>query len=108
VTRGRAAGLAALLVHVGIILALRGELQHRSIALAAAVLLKVSPALLVAYLALRGEWRLVGHVAAAGLLLVASLAAAQTATVLTGPFEEALAQAQKQNKLILIDFYSSG
>jgi thioredoxin-related protein len=44
----------------------------------------------------------------AGLLLVASFAAAQSATVLTGPFEEALAQAQKQNKLILIDFYSSG
>ena len=44
----------------------------------------------------------------AGLLLVASFAAAQTATVLSGPFEEALAQAQKQNKLILIDFYSSG
>ncbi|MBP7707397.1 MAG: hypothetical protein KA243_09145 [Candidatus Aminicenantes bacterium] len=44
----------------------------------------------------------------AGLLLLASLAAAQTATVLTGPFEEALAQAQKLNKLILIDFYSSG
>jgi 3-keto-L-gulonate-6-phosphate decarboxylase len=36
------------------------------------------------------------------------LAAAQTATVLTGPFDEALAQAQKLNKLILIDFYSSG
>jgi len=44
----------------------------------------------------------------AGLLLVASFAAAQTATVLSGPFEEALAQAQKQNKLILLDFYSSG
>jgi hypothetical protein len=46
--------------------------------------------------------------AIAGLLLVSSLAAAQTATVLTGPFDEALAQAQKLNKLILIDFYSSG
>jgi hypothetical protein len=46
--------------------------------------------------------------AIAGLLLVASFAAAQTATVLRGPFEEALAQAQKQNKLILVDFYSSG
>jgi hypothetical protein len=46
--------------------------------------------------------------AIAGLLLIASLAAAQTATVLTGPFDEALAQAQKLNKLILIDFYSSG
>jgi hypothetical protein len=48
------------------------------------------------------------YAAIAGLLLVASFAAAQTATVLTGPFEEALAQAQKQNKLILIDFFSSG
>jgi len=46
--------------------------------------------------------------ALAGLLLVASLAAAQTATVLTGPFDEALAKAQKENKLVLIDFYSSG
>ena len=46
--------------------------------------------------------------AIAGLLLVASFAAAQTATVLTGPFDEALAQAQKRNKLILIDFSSSG
>jgi hypothetical protein len=44
----------------------------------------------------------------ASLLLVASFAAAQTATVLKGPFEEALVQAQKQNKLILVDFYSSG
>ena len=46
--------------------------------------------------------------AIAGLLLIASFAAAQTATVLTGPFEEALAKAQKENKLVLIDFYSSG
>jgi hypothetical protein len=44
----------------------------------------------------------------AGLLLVASFAAAQTATVLSGPFDEALAKAQKENKLVLIDFYSSG
>jgi hypothetical protein len=44
----------------------------------------------------------------AGLLLVATFAAAQTATVLSGPFDEALAKAQKENKLILIDFYSSG
>jgi hypothetical protein len=46
--------------------------------------------------------------AIAGLLLVASFAAAQTATVLSGPFDEALAKAKKENKLILIDFYSSG
>jgi hypothetical protein len=46
--------------------------------------------------------------AIAGLLLIASLASAQTAKVLTGPFDEALAQAKKENKLILIDFFSSG
>jgi len=46
--------------------------------------------------------------AVAGLLLIASLAPAQTAKVLTGPFDEALAQAKKENKLILIDFFSSG
>jgi len=44
----------------------------------------------------------------AGLLLVASFAAAQTATVLSGPFDEALAKAKKENKLVLIDFFSSG
>ena len=44
----------------------------------------------------------------AGLLLLASLAAPQTATVLKGPFDEALAEAKKNNKLILIDFFSSG
>ena len=44
----------------------------------------------------------------AGLLLVATFAAAQTATVLTGPFDEALVKAKKENKLILVDFYSSG
>jgi hypothetical protein len=46
--------------------------------------------------------------ALAGLLLIASFAAAQTATVLTGPFDEALAKAKKENKLVLVDFYSSG
>jgi len=46
--------------------------------------------------------------ALAGVLLLASLAAAQTATVLSGPFDEALAEAKKNNKLILIDFFSSG
>jgi hypothetical protein len=44
----------------------------------------------------------------AGLLLVASLAAAQTAKVMSGPFDEALARAKKENKLILIDFFSGG
>ncbi len=46
--------------------------------------------------------------AVAGLLLLASLASAQTARILSGPFDEALAQAKKTNKLILIDFFSSG
>jgi hypothetical protein len=46
--------------------------------------------------------------AIAGLLLVATFAAAQTATVLSGPFDEALAKAKKENKLILLDFFSSG
>lgn len=46
--------------------------------------------------------------ALAGLLFLASLAAAQTATILKGPFDEALAQAKQKNKLILIDFFSSG
>lgn len=44
----------------------------------------------------------------AGLLLIASLAAAQTAKFLSGPLDEALAQAKKENKLVLIDFFSSG
>jgi hypothetical protein len=49
----------------------RGRFWQAGFALAAAVLLKVSPALLLGYLMLRGEWRLVGRVAAAGVLLVA-------------------------------------
>jgi hypothetical protein len=44
----------------------------------------------------------------AGLLLIASLAAAQTAKFMSGPLDEALAQAKKENKLVLIDFFSSG
>jgi len=44
----------------------------------------------------------------ASLLLLAAFAAAQTATVLSGPFDEALAKARKENKLILLDFFSSG
>jgi hypothetical protein len=46
--------------------------------------------------------------AVVGLLLLASFASAQTATFLKGSFDEALAQAKAQNKLILIDFFSSG
>jgi len=46
--------------------------------------------------------------ALAGLLLIASMATAQTARVMSGPFDEALAKAKKENKLILIDFFSGG
>ncbi len=46
--------------------------------------------------------------ALAGLVLIASIGSAQTAKYLNGPFEEALAQANKENKLILVDFFSSG
>ena len=46
--------------------------------------------------------------AIAGLLLVATFAAAQTATVLNGHLDEALAKAKKENMLILVDFFSSG
>jgi hypothetical protein len=46
--------------------------------------------------------------AIAGLLLLASLAAAQTAKVMSGSFDQALARAKKENKLILVDFFSGG
>ena len=46
--------------------------------------------------------------AIAGLLLIASFDTAQTAKIMSGPFDEALAQAKKENKLILVDFFSSG
>lgn len=46
--------------------------------------------------------------AVAGLLLIASMASAQTAKVMSGSFDEALARAKKENKLILLDFFSSG
>ncbi|MGA2531620.1 MAG: hypothetical protein ABSG19_01145 [Candidatus Aminicenantales bacterium] len=46
--------------------------------------------------------------ALAGLLLIASLASAQTPTFLKGPFDEALALAKKQNKPILVDFHQRG
>ncbi len=47
-------------------------------------------------------------VAFAALVLLASFAAAQTAPFLTGPFDQALAQAKKENKLILVDFFQKG
>ena len=43
-----------------------------------------------------------------GLLLVASFATAQTSKFISGPFDEALAQAKKENKLLLVEFFSSG
>jgi len=46
--------------------------------------------------------------ALAGLLLIASMAWAQTPTFLKGPFDEALALAKKQNKPILIEFHQRG
>jgi hypothetical protein len=44
----------------------------------------------------------------AGLLLMASLASAQTPTFLKGSFDEALGLAKKQNKPILVDFHQRG
>ena len=46
--------------------------------------------------------------ALAGIFLIVSIASAQTAKYLSGPLEEALAQAKKENKLLLIEFFSSG
>jgi len=46
--------------------------------------------------------------ALAGMFLIVSIASAQTAKYLSGPLEEALAQAKKENKLLLIEFFSSG
>ena len=47
-------------------------------------------------------------IALAGILTVAALVAAQTPSFLKGPFDEALAQARKQNKLVLVDFHQKG
>jgi len=44
----------------------------------------------------------------AGILVTAVMAAAQTPSFLKGPFDEALAQARKQGKLILVDFHQTG
>lgn len=44
----------------------------------------------------------------AGLIAAAVMAAAQTPSFLKGPFDEALAQARKQGKLILVDFHQTG
>ena len=42
------------------------------------------------------------------IFLVTSFAAAQTAPFLAGPFDQALAQAKKENKLVLVDFFQKG
>lgn len=47
-------------------------------------------------------------VALGGLLALASIAMAQTAPFLSGPFDEALAQAKAENKPVLVDFFSGG
>jgi hypothetical protein len=47
-------------------------------------------------------------IALAGIFFVTFMAAAQTPSFLKGPFDEALAQARKQNKLVLIDFHQRG
>ncbi len=44
----------------------------------------------------------------AGMVLIVSLASAQTVKFMSGPFDEALAQAKKENKLLLVEFFSSG
>jgi hypothetical protein len=44
----------------------------------------------------------------AGFLIAAVMAAAQTPSFLKGPFDEALAQAGKQGKLVLVDFHQTG
>jgi hypothetical protein len=43
-----------------------------------------------------------------GLLAAVVMAAAQTPSFLKGPFDEALAQARKQGKLVLVDFHQTG
>jgi len=44
----------------------------------------------------------------AGLLLIASFASAQTATYFQGSLDGAFAQAKKEGKLVLIDFFQKG
>jgi hypothetical protein len=47
-------------------------------------------------------------VAFTGILFAAAAAFAQTPSFLKGPFDEALSQAKKQNKPILVDFHQKG
>jgi hypothetical protein len=48
------------------------------------------------------------NMALASVLLIASIASTQTTKFMTGSFDEALAQAKKENKLLYIEFFSSG
>jgi Glycosyltransferase family 87 len=67
---GSVSGLLLLLVALFLDAWHRGRRQGAALALAGAVLLKVSPALVVAYLLVRGEWRFALRTAATGLGLV--------------------------------------
>ena len=44
----------------------------------------------------------------AGLLLLSSFAAAQSAAYFQGSLDGAIAQAKKQDKLVLVDFFQKG
>lgn len=44
----------------------------------------------------------------AGMLFATAAAFAQTPSFLKGPFDEALSEAKRQNKLILVDFHQTG
>jgi hypothetical protein len=46
--------------------------------------------------------------ALAGMLLMSSVISAQTARFLTGSFDEALAEAKREKKLLFVEFFSSG
>jgi hypothetical protein len=65
-------------------------------------------ALIVSPKSVKNEARMKKTIMAAGILAVAAMAAAQTPAFLKGPFDEALSQAAKQNKLILVDFHQKG
>ena len=46
--------------------------------------------------------------ALSGVLFLASFAAAQSATYFQGSFDGAIAQAKKENKLVLVEFFQKG
>lgn len=67
---GSVSGVLLLLIALFFRERRRGRLLRAGLLLASAVLLKLSPLLLLAYLGLRGEWRLVRQTLLAGVLLV--------------------------------------